>query len=139
MKTLAITLATLLVCCAAHGASSQVEVHGRNLHRMSSTEASELQGRYALADGRVLEVSRQGTRLAAVLDGRERPLLAVSPTRLQSADGLLTLDFAAAENGSVHHVTVTLAGRVPVATAPATPQAATALAALAAPAPAPGR
>ena len=138
MKTLSVTLATLLACCAAQ-AGSQVEVHGRNLHRMSSAEAAELQGRYALADGRALEISRQGTRLAAVLDGTEQPLLAVSPTRLQSADGALKLDFAAADNGSVHHVTVTFAGRTPVATAPAAPQAATALAALAAPAPTPVR
>jgi hypothetical protein len=138
MKTLSVTLATLLACCAAQ-AGTQVEVHGRNLHRLSSAEAAELQGRYALADGRSLDISRQGTRLAAVLDGAEQPLLALSPTRLQSANGALMLDFDATDNGSVHHVTVTWAARSPVATAPAAPQARTALAALAAPAPPPGR
>jgi len=137
MKTLSITVATLLACCAAQAA--QVEVRGHSLHRLSSAEAAELQGRYALADGRALEVSHQGRRLAAVLDGQERPLLALSPTRLQSTDGQLTLDFAAADNGSVHHVTVTTADHANGAKAPAAPQASTALAALAAPAPAPGR
>jgi hypothetical protein len=122
MKNLSIPLATLLACCAAQAAGNQVEVHGRSLHSLSATEATELQGRYELADGRVLEISRQGRRLAAVLDGSERALLAVSATRLQSADGQLMLTFDTTSNGSVHRVTMTQAGRAPLATRPAAPR-----------------
>lgn len=86
-----------------------------------------------LADGRVLEVSRTVRRMTAMLDGREYPLLAMSATRLQSADGQLTLDFDAAANGSVQGLKLTLS------TAPAADPAAPALAALAAPARAPNR
>jgi hypothetical protein len=122
MKNLSAILATLLACSAVHAAGNQVEVHGRSLHSLSTAEAVELQGRYELADGRVLEVSRQGRRLSAVLGGSERALLAISATRLQSADGQLTLNFDTSANGSVHRVTMTQAGRAPVATTPAAPR-----------------
>jgi hypothetical protein len=132
MQSTALTLSLLLAGTVAQ-AASQIEVHGRSLHALTVAEASELQGRYALSDGRMLEVSRQGRRVAVVIDGRERPLLAVSATRLQSSDGRVTLDFRAAANGSVDQVQLTLA------TAPAAGPAAQGLAALAAPARAPSR
>lgn len=122
MKSLSVILATLLACSAVHAAGNQVEVHGRSLHQLSTAEATELQGRYALADGRELEVSRKGRRLSAVLDGSERALMAISATRLQTVDGQLTLNFLAGANGNVHRVTMTQAGRGTVATTPAKPQ-----------------
>jgi len=123
MKTLSITLATLLACCAAQAATNEVEVHGHALQRLSSSEAAELQGRYALTDGRVLEVSRRGARLTVALDGQEQMLLATAPLRLQSADGLLLLDIDAAANGSVRGLTLTQAGHAPVATIRPAPRA----------------
>jgi hypothetical protein len=108
--------ATLLAClpialCAAlpaHATGARVEVHGQALHRLTPAQASELQGHYALADGRTLVVTRQGARVMAELDGHAAaPLQALSATRLLSADGRLALDFEAAANGNVSAVRLT--------------------------------
>ena len=134
-KLIALTLSmsALLLASASAQAADQVEVRGRALHVLTPDEAASLQGRYALADGRTIEVTRVARRVSAVFAGHEVPLLALSPTRLQSADGALTLHFDAAANGSVRGVTLT------VATAQAAGPTAPVLAALAAPARAPGR
>lgn len=132
MRTSIAVALSVLPACSAAQAANQIELHGRGLYTLTPTEAAELQGRYALADGRVLEVARRGRRVTAYLDGHEHVMLAVSASRLQSADGRLTLDFDAARNGNVRGVRLTLS------TAPAahraTHPAAPALAALAAPA-----
>jgi len=102
MKTLAIILVSLSATFAAHAAGTRVEVTGQALQPLTRAQAAELQGRYVLSDGRTLEVARQGARLLAALDGRaDATMLALSATRLQSADGALVLDFDAAPNGSV--------------------------------------
>lgn len=108
MKTLAIVLACLATPFAAHAAGARVEVHGQALHRLTPAQAGDLQGRYALADGRTLVVSRQGAKVAAALDGEAAaPLQALTATRLLSADGRLELDFDAAANGNVSAVRLT--------------------------------
>ena len=102
----------LVLALAASGAAQArpglVEIKGQALPRLSSEEGRALQGAYVLADGSELTVSQRGRALWAELDhGTAVPMRALSPTRLQSADGRLTLEFVAAANGSVHAVRVT--------------------------------
>lgn len=135
MKTqpIAVALVSLLLAGGAAQAADQVEVRGRALHVLTPDQAAALQGRYAMADGRTLEVTRSARRVSVVFDGHELPMLAISPTRLQSADGALTLTFDAATNGSVRGLTLS------VSTAQASGPSAPVLAALAAASRAPGR
>ena len=70
-KSIAFALSALFACAGAQ-AANQIEVHGRGLHALSPAEAKELQGRYALVDGRMLEVSRTIRRIQSVWRRRRR-------------------------------------------------------------------
>lgn len=116
IKAISLTMTALMAYGAAQAGTDRIEVQGRAPHRLSALEANDMAGSYAMADGRLLNVAKRGLRLSAELDGMpSRRLVALSPTRLQSDDGLITLDFDTAANGSVRGVTLTIEGRTAVA------------------------
>jgi hypothetical protein len=95
-------LAVLSLAGLAHAAAPErVEIRG------FAAPAAELQGEYALADGRLMAVRQRGTRLLAQIDGETAVALSQgSGQSWTSVDGRLTVDFHAAANGSVRGITL---------------------------------
>ncbi len=117
-RTITLALLALMAYGSAHAGADRIEVQGRAPVRLSALAVKDLAGSYAMEDGRVLDVTPRGLRLNAELEGLPSVrLVALSPTRLQSVDGRMTLDFDTAENGNARGVTLTIDGRLTVASA----------------------
>lgn len=84
----------------------QVEVKGQRAAHAAI--AAEAKGRYALADGRTLDIGGAGSRLTVNIDGGETvALTALDRTRLASVDGRLGLQLHSAANGVVSGLVLT--------------------------------
>jgi hypothetical protein len=104
---LSLALATLLAG-APFAAFAQTPQHIEIRASADTTPSTEARGRYALSDGRTLELSASGRALSADLgNGRSHRLQPAGANRWASADGRLQVQLTLHANGVVDGLVLT--------------------------------